>query len=968
MHPSGDSVDAMAHDAAALADQMRALVASGRRAEALSLYARARDRLWETEGREPTAELRALQAELLAEAVRAVPRPRDASSTTSPGIRPLPPESSTSYVGRSGLTDSVVSLLADAKVVTLHGPGGVGKTRIALNVAHRLASAGQAAVAWVDLAPARDPEGALYAAADAIGVRDIALDDPVGSLVRALGEEATVVVVDNCEHLLDVAAHLVDGLQARSPRTTVLATSREPLEVDGEHVVPVPALTASDDDPDSPALRLFDDRLATARGYGLETSEIDDAVAVTQRLDGLPLALELAAGRGAALGIAQLRERVGLDLLDRGRRTGSTRHRSLRAVVDWSYALLGDAEQRLFARLSVFTGSFSLARAEVVCADDQVPVARLPSLLSDLVDRSLVTTVRSDEQTRHRLLQPLREYAAERLESTGEAQRWQTAHARHMADVAAARAQAMHGPGEPGATEQLVEDLDESRVALEHAQSAGDIDTAMRLANAMHDLGSRQMRLELLGWADSVAKMPDASDHPLYAAVLGTAAKGRWVRTDLEGAIARAQRALDAVPDPSDGRRVRALLAMAEVNLVAGELDTAVAFYRRAVDLDAAPGPSTDAEGGLAMTLADLGRVDEGVELADRALARAEASGAPSHLAWAWYAQGRCWALVDPAKAATMLERSAELSRSVANHSNEYSALTRLLVVRAQLTPPGDLLPEYRATLQRWRRTGSTTFLSVTLRNLAAPLEQLGRTAEAEVLRSSAGAALSGPAGGARLDEAYAVAMEVIDRLAAATASRTAVPQPRASSQPRTGVFRLDGDVWTVGLDATEVHVADSKGMQDLAVLISRPGIEVHCLDLVGAGATSPASIDDEPAGRPAHLGEVVDAQARRAYELRIRELQAQLDEQPDHPDAERWQREMDFLVAELAAAYGLGKRPRRAGDPVEKARSAVTWRIRHAIRRISELHPALGMHLKHSVRTGRYCVYQPDDEFHWIR
>ena len=726
MHPSGDSVDAMAHDAAALADQMRALVASGRRAEALSLYARARDRLWETEGREPTAELRALQAELLAEAVRAVPRPREASSTTSPGIRPLPPESSTSYVGRSGLTDSVVSLLADAKVVTLHGPGGVGKTRIALNVAHRLASAGQAAVAWVDLAPARDPEGALYAAADAIGVRDIALDDPVGSLVRALGEEATVVVVDNCEHLLDVAAHLVDGLQARSPRTTVLATSREPLEVDGEHVVPVPALTASDDDPDSPALRLFDDRLATARGYGLEPSEIHDAVAVTQRLDGLPLALELAAGRGAALGIAQLRERVGLDLLDRGRRTGSTRHRSLRAVVDWSYALLGHAEQRLFARLSVFTGSFSLARAEVVCADDRVPVARLPSLLSDLVDRSLVTTVRSDEQTRHRLLQPLREYAAERLESTGEAQRWQTAHARHMADVAAARAQAMHGPGEPGATEQLVEDLDESRVALEHAQSAGDIDTAMRLANAMHDLGSRQMRLELLGWADSVAKMPDASDHPLYAAVLGTAAKGRWVRTDLEGAIARAQRALDAVPDPSDARRVRALLAMAEVNLVAGELDTAVAFYRRAVDLDAAPGPSTDAEGGLAMTLADLGRVDEGVELADRALARAEASGAPSHLAWAWYAQGRCWALVDPAKAATMLERSAELSRSVANHSNEYSALTRLLVVRAQLTPPVDLLPEYRATLQRWRRTGSTTFLSVTLRNLAGAVGAVG--------------------------------------------------------------------------------------------------------------------------------------------------------------------------------------------------------------------------------------------------
>ncbi|MET0740847.1 MAG: BTAD domain-containing putative transcriptional regulator, partial [Candidatus Nanopelagicales bacterium] len=297
VHPSSDSVDALALDAAALADQMRALVANGRRAEALSLYARARDRLWEAGGREPPAELRALQAELLADAVLAVPRPRVAGTTTTPGIGSLPPESSTSYVGRSELTAEVMSLLAAARVVTLHGPGGVGKTRLALNVAHRLAANRDAAVAWVDLAPARDPEGALYAAADAIGVRDIALDDPVGSLVRALGDEATVVVVDNCEHLLDVAAHLVDGLQARSRRTTVLATSREPLDVDGEHVLPVPALTTTAADQGSPALELFDDRLTTARGHGLEPSEIDDAVAITQRLDGLPLALELAAGR-----------------------------------------------------------------------------------------------------------------------------------------------------------------------------------------------------------------------------------------------------------------------------------------------------------------------------------------------------------------------------------------------------------------------------------------------------------------------------------------------------------------------------------------------------------------------------------------------------------------------------------------------------------------------------------------------
>ncbi len=383
-------------------------------------------------------------------------------------------------------------------------------------------------------------------------------------------------------------------------------------------------------------------------------------------------------------------------------------------MISWSFQLLDDAEQHLFARLSVFAGAFSIARAEVVCSDDRVPPRRVVGLLADLVDRSLVVGGRDVSDGRYRLLVTLRDFAAEQLQASGEGERWQRAHAAHLADVAAARSAALHTRAELDAVEHLVGDLEDFRAAYASAHQHADVGTALRLSDAMHDFASRQIRHELFEWAERAVTIPVQTEHALYPAVLGSAAKGSWLGGDLTGAVRRAESALSRCPDPDDPRRLRSLLSLAEVALVSGRLDEAIVRYREAAALaDSCDefGALVDAEGGLAMTLADAGHRDEGLERVERCAEVAYATGSPSHTAWARYAEARCRAEDQPAVAAERLEEASRLAATVGNRSTEFSALTRLLTVRTQTVQPTALLQAYRDTLDRWRRTGSTTFV-----------------------------------------------------------------------------------------------------------------------------------------------------------------------------------------------------------------------------------------------------------------
>src|SRR3712207_866458 len=272
----------------------------------------------------------------------------------------------------------VRACLGAQRLVTLVGPGGVGKTRLALEIVHELATGG-ARVWWADLSTATD-ERVADAVATAIGTDTPRGPDPAGALAAALGGFRGVLCLDNAETVLGPLAPLVERLLAAAPGLTLLATSRERLGVASEHVhVLAPLPLPSGADSDNPAVRLFVDRAPGLEAERLSEDDVEVVAATCRRLDGLPLAIEIGAARAPALGLLEFADRLGqgLNLLSGGRRTAAERHRSVRAVVDWSYGLLTDDEARLFLRLSVFPSSFTLDQAEAVCADERPPAGEI---------------------------------------------------------------------------------------------------------------------------------------------------------------------------------------------------------------------------------------------------------------------------------------------------------------------------------------------------------------------------------------------------------------------------------------------------------------------------------------------------------------------------------------------------------------------------------------------------------------
>lgn len=378
---------------------------------------------WASLERERLAGLHAELRELLAELVE---QPAAPSST----LRPLPVETST-FVGREHELGELAALLAHTRLLTLTGAGGVGKTRLALALARHHEDAYADGVLFVELDALDDGGLVPGAVAEGLDLRALRGGAVVDALVAELEPLEFLLVLDNCEHLIGAAATLADSLLRGAPRLTVLATSRQPLRVPGEVLFRVPSLGIPDpereDDPEAllrhQAVRLFVQRAdAVAPGFALD-GETGPAVArICHRLDGLPLALELAAARVGALSPAALAGRLDdrFRLLRAGSRTAPTRQQTLEATLDWSHELLSDAERTLLRRLAAFSGSFGLEGAEEVCAGDGLEAAQVALLLAELVEKSLVTSEDRGGSRRYRLLETIRSYSAARLAESGE--------------------------------------------------------------------------------------------------------------------------------------------------------------------------------------------------------------------------------------------------------------------------------------------------------------------------------------------------------------------------------------------------------------------------------------------------------------------------------------------------------------------------------------------------------------------
>ena len=477
-----------------------ALYRSGRQAEALRAYAEVRDRLADELGLDPGPALRELQARILAQDPSLAPARSPARAPARPAPVPAAgaaaapvtagnlPERLGRFVGRDAELAQLREAVRSSRLITLTGAGGAGKTRLAVEAAAALRQEHPDGAWLVELAGVTEPGGVVPAAAAALGAAAAAAasPQPAGSttelIVRYLAGRSLVLVLDNCEHVIDEAAALTGILVAAVPGLRLIATSREPLGIPGEVLVPVGGLAPA------AAAELFVDRARAVRpGFtadGPAAGVIED---ICRRLDGLPLAVELAAARLRALPLATLAERLDdrFRLLSRGARTALPRQQTLRAVVDWSYNLLFEDERRLFARLAAFTGGCGLTAAEAVCADDLVPADEILDVLSRLVDKSLVTASGGDSEARFGQLQTLWQYGRERLGESGEADVMRARHAAYYRQLATEAHQGLRGAAGPRCRDRLVAESGNLRAALDWHIATRDADAALSLASGM---------------------------------------------------------------------------------------------------------------------------------------------------------------------------------------------------------------------------------------------------------------------------------------------------------------------------------------------------------------------------------------------------------------------------------------------------------------------------------------------------
>lgn len=473
---------------------MDALAAQGRQADALALYERIRERLADVLGTDPGAALRERHLRLL-RAERPAPAPDAAQVRKSNLPAPL-----TSFIGRDDDLARVDTLLASGRLVTVLGPGGAGKTRLAVEAARRHRHEYRDGVWMIDLASVTEPAKVGAALLATIGLRGSALfeasaklrGDRVGELdvlADQLDGRESLLVVDNCEHLIDAVAHLIAALLARCAALRVLATSREPLAVDGEALVPLGPLALPEPHEEAgqarrtASVRLFTERAAAVRpGFDVDEHNLAEVLRVVRGLDGMPLALELAAARLRTLSLAGLA--AGLSdrfrLLTTGSRTAFPRHRTLRAVIAWSWDLLGADARTVAERIAVLPGGVTPASATAVCAGTAVAAAEVPELLADLVDRSLLQLV--PDTGRYRMLETLREYGLERLAEQGTLAAVRDLAARYFAELVARHDPLLRGPEQLDALHVLHAEYDNVLAALRHLCDTEDTDGALALA------------------------------------------------------------------------------------------------------------------------------------------------------------------------------------------------------------------------------------------------------------------------------------------------------------------------------------------------------------------------------------------------------------------------------------------------------------------------------------------------------
>jgi predicted ATPase len=668
--------------------------------------------------------------------LRDLPTPVGVFQVRAPGLRTeFPPlqaldtspgnlrRAATSFIGRESEVAEVEAALRAHRLVTLTGVGGVGKTRLATEVAARLGDGFPDGVWFFELAAVTDPASVPDAVAAVLGITQQPGMSVSDSVAAALEGRLRLLVFDNCEHVRDAAGDLIEAILAQSATVKVLVTSREALGVTDEQLWPVPSLDVGAGI-DSSAVTLFAERARAVAPHFSISGEADAVVEICSRLDGIPLAIELAASRMASMTASDVRDRLGHRFrLLVGSRRGLARHQTLRQAVVWSYDLLDDAEKALLDRCSVFSGGFDLQSACAVYESDDADDYAILDLLDALVRKSLLVVDRSAGRTRFSMLETIRQFAEEQLVARGVADEVRAAHARYFAEREADILALWDGPRQREAYDWFTTELANLRTAFRSAADHDDLDAAAAIAVYATLLGTWLQQNEPATWAEELIEPARSVDHrrlaQLYVMASQCYAVGRvddaLGYTDVARLAIESGR-FDQVPFEFEA-------ALGGPYIATGQTERWVEWCRSIIARG--PGRHTYARSGLVMALATTGCDREAIAAAET-LRTADTTDNPGMTAYALFAYGFANLDADPSRAYEALRKGFTIARETGNRLFESLLASSLSRLAATYGDSVDALEYLTLAVRFFYDSGSLSVMHTPLAVLAEYFDRLG--------------------------------------------------------------------------------------------------------------------------------------------------------------------------------------------------------------------------------------------------